>query len=119
MVIANQKRVENGIAKGRRASEGVLGEVKSKRRKGEKEERKSRNQPCRSEGAKRKKKTKNFQELDHDHQEGEVENGENIQADEETAIEMHVFLKIIAQLEKGESHRNACFSENHSAVREG
>ena len=84
--------------------------------KAKKEERKSRNKPCRSERAERKK-TKNFQELDHDHQEGEDENGENIQAetdfaaplkenidyDEETAIEMQVFLKIIAQLEKGES----------------
>ena len=92
--------------------------VKSKRRKAENEERKSRNKPCRSEGAERKKKTKNSQELDREHQEGEEENGEIVQAetdsaapleekidhDEETAIAVQFTLEIMAQKEKGEYH---------------
>ena len=90
--------------------------VKSKRRKAENEERKSRNKPCRSEGAERKK-TKNSQELDLDHQEGEDENGEIVQAetdsaapleekidyDEETAIAVQIIMEVMAQEEKGES----------------
>ena len=117
MIIVNKKRVENEIAKKRRASEGVVRGLKSKRRKAEKEERKSRNKPCRSERAERKKKTNNSQELDHDQEEGEDENGENVQAetdsaapleenidyDEETAIAVQVILEMMAQEEKGES----------------
>ena len=110
------KPVENAIAIKRRASKEAGKEVKSKRRKMKKDEFKSRNKPCRSEGAESKKETKNSQELEREHHDDEDENSENIQArtesaapleekidyDEETAVAVQVILEIMAQEEKGE-----------------
>ena len=84
--------------------------MKSKRRKTEKDEHKSQNEPCRSESTGSKRKTKDSQELGGEHQ------GENIQVEtdaaapleekidyvEETAIAMQVILEIMAQKEKCE-----------------
>ena len=65
-----------------------------------------------------RRRLKISQELDREHQEGEDENGDNVQAetdsaapleekidhDEETAIAVQFTLEIMAQKEKGEYH---------------